>query len=103
MEITLRYFDGCPNWETARDRLQEAIGRAGLDGRAEFTLEVVATEEEAERRHFRGSPTVLINQEDPFAKDDGPFGLSCRIYQTEQGMEGSPSVGQLVEALAGGR
>ncbi len=103
VETTLRYFEGCPNWETARDRLQAAIGRAGLEGRAEITLELVPTEEEAERLRFRGSPTILIDGADPFAEEDGPFGLSCRIYQTDQGMEGSPSVAQLRQALAGER
>ncbi len=47
VEITLRYFEGCPNWQTARDRLREAIELAGLGGGAKILFELVATEDEA--------------------------------------------------------
>ncbi len=59
----------------------------------------MATEDEAERLRFRGSPTILIDGVDPFAEEEAPFGLSCRIYQTDRAMEGSPSVTQLLDAL----
>ncbi len=101
MEITLRYFEGCPNWQTARDRIREAVELAGLGDHAEITFELVTTEEEAERLRFQGSPTILIGGIDPFAEGEAPCGLSCRIYQTERAMEGSPSVTQLLEALGG--
>jgi len=103
VRITLRYFDGCPNWTTARERLNEAVRAVGLADRVSIDLERVETEEDAERLRFRGSPTVLIEGVDPFASDDAPFGLSCRVYRTEAGLEGSPSVTQLREALTGSR
>ncbi len=96
MEIQLLYFDGCPNWEATNRHLEEAlrvVGRAG----AHVLREKVETPEEAERRQFRGSPTVLIDRRDPFG-GEGPAGLSCRVYPTE---DGSPSVAQLVNVLRG--
>ncbi|WP_345341493.1 hypothetical protein [Rhodococcus olei] len=29
MELELVYFDGCPNWQTARERLDEALAAVG--------------------------------------------------------------------------
>ena len=53
MEITLQYFDGCPNWEVLDRRLAEL-----LDGRSDIrvTRQLVETAEHAERLGFHGSP-----------------------------------------------
>ena len=94
MQIALRYFEGCANWQLARSRL-EAI----LDDTDEIQLELVDSYEDAERLGFRGSPTILINGEDPFADESAPVGFACRMYRTETGIEGAPSVAQLRRAL----
>lgn len=60
---------------------------------------LVATEEEAERVSFRGSPTILIDGVDPFAAGDEPIGLSCRIYRTPDGYAGSPTLEQIAAVL----
>jgi hypothetical protein len=101
MQITLRYFDGCPNWRVAEARLQEALGALG-GPQATIVHERVETQEEAERLGFRGSPTLLVDGDDPFADDDAPVGLACRIYSTEEGPQGAPSVAQLRAALGRG-
>jgi len=62
-------------------------------------LERVETDEVAERLQFVGSPTVLIDGRDPFAGAEGTFGLACRVYQTPDGLAGSPTLEQLREAL----
>ena len=62
-------------------------------------LERVETLKRAQEVAFRGSPTVLVNGEDPFLDEGTPVGLACRLYNTEQGTEGSPSLGHLREAL----
>ena len=59
----------------------------------------MASAEEAEAVGFRGSPTVLVNGRDPFAESDVPGGLSCRVFGTEAGPAGAPTVEQLVEVL----
>jgi hypothetical protein len=50
-------------------------------------------------RGNRGSPTVLIDGEDPFADPDAPVGLACRVYPTADELAGAPSVAQLTAAL----
>lgn len=95
-EITLRYFDGCPNWKVAKERIEAALGQLAETGAVR--LERVETPQQADELGFRGSPTVLIDGRDPFDAA-GPPGLSCRVYRTEEGMEGSPSLDQLMAAL----
>lgn len=97
MKITLQYFDGCPNWKITDQNLQALIGQMGLGAEIEYRL--VETPEAAEEHDFRGSPTVRINGVDPFAQEDAPVGLSCRIHVTDDGPAGSPSREQLAKAL----
>lgn len=95
-DVTLRYFDGCPNWEAADRRLRSLADEHG------FTVvhERVETPEEAERLGFVGSPTVLVDGVDPFATGEEPTGLACRVYATPEGPQGSPTLEQLRNALA---
>jgi hypothetical protein len=98
MELTVRYLDGCPNWRIAEARLWTALERLGMTP-SRVTRERVDTPEAADRLGFRGSPTILIDGDDPFADDAAPAGLSCRMYQTEAGPDGAPSAAQLAAAL----
>ncbi len=101
MQVQVLYFGDCPNWEIARQRLDQALAAAALTERVEVTYQTVETHEEAERVGFRGSPTILVDGRDPWAESGATGGLSCRIYATEHGSDGAPSVAQLTEALAG--
>jgi hypothetical protein len=98
MEVRLRYFEGCPHWRIMHERLREALRQDGLAD-VEPILERVETDDDAQRLRFIGSPTILINGHDPFAGDEAPFGLTCRVYQTPVGLAGSPTPEQLREAL----
>jgi len=98
VRITLRYFEGCPNWRVAEARLRRALSEIEAPGTG-IALERVETPEEAERLGFRGSPTVLVDRRDPFADEAAPVGLACRVYRTERGPEGAPSEAQLRAAL----
>lgn len=91
MKLELLYFDGCPNWKIAAERLDDIATRRGLA----VERHIVATAEEAEAARFRGSPTILVDGRDPFASGDEPFGLACRVYQTPDGPAGSPTAEQL--------
>jgi hypothetical protein len=99
MQITLRYFEGCPNWRIAEERLRAALADTGAAD-AMITLERVETHEQARRLGFRGSPTVLIDDRDPFADERADIGLACRIYATAEGLQGAPSLDQLRAALS---
>jgi len=66
----------------------------------ELSYELVDTPERAEAIQFGGSPTVLVDDVDPFARGEPGGGLSCRIYQTPNGPAGSPSIAQLRQAIS---
>lgn len=99
MDVTLLYFDSCPNWTLARDRLRYVMRRAGLDERS-LTYRKVETPEDADAVGFPGSPTILIDGRDPFGGELAPVGFACRLYQTPAGPDGAPSTDQLLAVLA---
>lgn len=94
--ITLQYFDGCPNWE-----ITSRIVSSLVANRSDMTVdyELIDSHQKAQERGFSGSPTVLVNGVDPFADNTAPA-LACRIYQTETGPAGSPSIHQLRRVIA---
>ena len=100
MKIQLLYFDGCPHWQLAHERLGEALAAVGSSAEIERVL--VDTPEAADALAFHGSPSLLIDGHDPFAQSGDPVGLTCRLYRTPDGVEGAPSVAQLVRALSAG-
>lgn len=95
MEIVLRYAPGCPNRDLAESRLREALG--GRD--VPIALERVEAPDGTEPAGFPGSPTILVDGRDPFGGQRAEGGPSCRLYRTEAGVEGAPSVAQLREVL----
>lgn len=98
MRLQLLYFDDCPHWQVADARLREALEALGRTVEVEKIL--VTTAEQAERWRFCGSPSILVDGEDPFAQPGMSVGLSCRLYRTPQGAVGSPTVEQLVDVLS---
>ncbi len=98
MNITIQYFDGCPHWKLADQRVHNVLRH--LDRRdVKLAHQLIDSPESAEREQFRGSPTILINGRDPFAGPEQPFGLSCRVYETEDGPQGAPTEAQLQRLL----
>ncbi len=95
MEVTVLYVELCPHVALAAERVATALDRLGIDG--PVLEQVVESEERAAALGFGGSPTVMVDGVDLFPARTA--GLSCRLYATEDGAEGAPSVGQLVEAL----
>jgi hypothetical protein len=95
VKVTLLYFDGCPNWHVTDGVLESLRSEIGFD----LDRRNVNTAEDAERLQFRGSPTVLVDEEDVFATGDEPVGLSCRIYRTDDGIAGAPTETQLRSVL----
>jgi len=92
MDVTLQYFDGCPNWKEVEAHL-EALRAEGAE--LEIERQLIDSQELAESLGFRGSPTLLIDGVDPFADPDAPVGLACRVYRTANGYAGSPNLDQL--------
>jgi hypothetical protein len=96
MDVTLLYFDDCPNWKVADERLA-VIAAERPD--VVVTRQRVETVEQAERLGFHGSPSILVDGIDVFADPGAGVGLSCRVYRTPQGLAGAPTMEQLRAAL----
>jgi len=96
MDVSLLYFDDCPNWKVADQRLA-AITAERPD--VVLTRHRVETPKEAERLGFHGSPSILVEGVDFFAEADAGVGLSCRVYSTPDGPAGVPTMEQLRTAL----
>jgi hypothetical protein len=96
MDITLQYFDGCPNWKIAAERL--AVIAAEHSGIA-VTRRLVEDLEDAETIGFRGSPSMLVGGTDLFPDPTASVGMACRIYTTPTGLAGAPTLEQLRDAI----
>jgi len=100
MKVELLYFAGCPTYELALSRLQEALRESGVDVPVEM-IEVNSVEQ-AQALRFLGSPSIRINRLDVerTARERTSYGLTCRMYRTESGLEGSPSVELIRTAIS---
>ncbi len=94
MKVTIQYFEGCPHWRLADERVREVL-RTRQGSNIELDYQVIDSPETAERVGFHGSPTILIDGHDPFVTGQEPVGMSCRVFRTERGAEGAPSEAQL--------
>lgn len=99
MEIDLLYVADCPNRTSARELVELALTRTQLT--AVVREREIHSNEEAECLGMRGSPTILIDGQDPFAGRAGPAAMSCRLYRSDAGVSGVPTISQLIEALGG--
>src|SRR3989442_13588058 len=115
MQIKILYFNGCPMWETAAARVRTVLAELG---RADVLVQVEDVHQASHlSSDWAGSPTVLPDGRAPFAVAAGPplaplaidggrrpfvARDACRIYLTEAGFEGAPSLDQLRTALMPG-
>src|SRR6266852_4764473 len=99
MKVTIQYFDGCPHWRLADERVRKVIQGLSTD---DVTLEyqLIDSPETADRVGFHGSPTILIDGRDPFATGTEAVGMTCRVFRTEDGVQGAPTETQLRGVLA---
>lgn len=99
------YIAGCPNVELARHRIAVAAEETGVA--VSLQEHEVADEARAVELGMRGSPSVLASGVDvggPTGGDGGaPGSLSCRLYRSEAGVEGAPTVADLVAGLSAAR
>ncbi len=102
MRFVLLYFDGCPTWHQALENLRQALQAEELD----MEVSLVRVEEDSHARavRFQGSPTIRLSGEDLFTRAVGPeqpgeYGISCRMYQTEEGLMGWPTVKMVRDQL----
>jgi len=99
MKVELYYFDDCPSYTQALENLKCALFLEQLPDSAEMVP--VADVAEARTKRFIGSPTIRIDGTDIEGADAEVRGYAygCRIYASESGLAGCPSVEQIRKAL----
>jgi|SRR5581483_8377643 len=80
MKIEVLYFDGCPNYAPAVDRLKAVLHQQGLS--PEVSVIEVRDKSAANALQFFGSPTIRVNGFDIEAdsRDVKDTGFACRRY-----------------------
>lgn len=98
MKVEVMYFDGCPAYKSAEKTVRQILSEEGIEAKVE--LVTVNSDEEAQRLHFPGSPTIRVDDRDlfPVSKRE-EWRLGCRVYATPEGLKGSPTAEMLREAL----
>jgi hypothetical protein len=99
MRITIQYFEGCPHWKLADERIQGVLRTLGRDD-VKMEHQLIDSPQMAERVGFHGSPTILIDGRDPFVTGAEPVGMICRVYRTDEGNQGAPTVADLQRLLS---
>ena len=95
MTLEILQVPGCPGADLLAARLDSLLA-----GRFPVTRRVVSTQAHAERLGMTGSPTLLADGADPFARPGLLPSVSCRLYRDEHGRQvPSPSSAQLRAAL----
>ena len=97
MDIEILTVPDCPHRDRVIDRLREALEVTGVAADVRHTS--IETDQAARARGMHGSPTILIDGRDPFATAATTPSLSCRLFRTDDGHDGAPTTGQLVDAL----
>lgn len=99
MKIEILYFDGCPSYLPTREALEAALRETGVAAPIEMVR--VASEAEARRLRFPGSPTIRLDGRDLFPEPEGEtqYALRCRVYSEEGRLSGWPSKESLRQAI----
>ena len=97
MYFELLYFDGCPSWHQALENLRQALAFQGEQ--MEVSLIQVKDHDDATKLRFQGSPTLRAAGADLFLDQVDNYGLSCRVYKTEEGLKGWPTVPMILGRL----
>lgn len=95
VKIEILHIGDCQNWEEAEHRVRLALERLGRTD-VEVRRVLLSSPEDAGRVWFAGSPTILVDGVDAFPTEGRTTDLACRIYRTDHGFAGVPSVDQLV-------
>jgi len=98
MSVELIYDPDCPNVAQARANLMRALAASGREARwSEWNR---AAEDSPARVRGYGSPTVLIDGQDPAGEMAEADAACCRLYRDgSKALAGAPTVAQITAAL----
>jgi hypothetical protein len=99
--IEILYYDGCPTWQKALERVRQVVAQARLEEHTEIQTVRVETDEQAQELGFLGSPTIRVDGHDVEASSQArtDFGLQCRVYQNGGRLTGIPDADLIRSAL----
>lgn len=97
MNIELLYFNGCPSWEEGLKNFKDALSAEGVF--ADVSLLLIEDNSEAIKEKFLGSPSFRIDGQDLWPDERQSYYLGCRLYITQEGMRGVPTVTMLREKI----
>ncbi|CRK54574.1 Alkylmercury lyase family protein [Rhodococcus sp. RD6.2] len=98
MKLEILQVPECPNVVLLERRIAEAV--AGEQIEVTITHRVFDDQAGATEAGMTGSPTLLLDGQDPFAEPDSVPSVSCRLYRSDDGgIDGAPSVAALRAAL----
>ena len=98
MKLEVLHVPDCPNLPPLLERLGQVTDLP-------VTTRVIESDTDAARFGMAGSPTLLIDEVDPFAAAGAcECGVSCRLYRDDGGrIVAAPSVEQLRDAITAAR
>jgi hypothetical protein len=98
--VELLWWRECPSWERAVEIVREEMEAVGLDP-GDLDVREIATDADAEREGFPGSPTIRVDERDVQPPETAPAGLTCRVYRLRDGrVSPLPDRADVREALA---
>jgi predicted methyltransferase len=99
MTVELLWWEGCPSHPETLADLERILREEGIS--AEVKRVEIASDEQARREHFPGSPTIRVDGRDIFRAEEGePFSLTCRVYRLRDGrVSPTPDPEDLRDAL----
>jgi hypothetical protein len=83
VRVSFLYYEDCPSYDLALERLREVMAEEGIPGEVEVIK--VETEEQAHELRFVGSPTIRVDGQDLDPPSDSHYALTCRSYHLEDG------------------
>src|SRR5215217_9552544 len=97
--VEVLHIPDCPNHQSLMARLPRIAAQSGVN--AIVVERIIADEASARAERFLGSPTVRVDgiDVDPLASARHGVGLSCRLYRTQTGLQGTPPDQWITRAL----
>jgi len=98
VKVELLWIDECPSYQRAKELLEQIL--RGENIAAAIEMIQVRGDADAVAKQFLGSPTIRINNVDPFAEpNQNNFAMQCRVYRTPEGLKGVPTKEMLRTAV----